>query len=132
MTTNANPSLSQALARFVTAKKNGRGVNLDHRELSRFIAWCGRERNVIEVTPSEVADYAEHVGLGGRDSAHRLNPVKAFLGFWKDQGWIENGLASHLRVPRTRRTTSASKPSTRSNGRLTSTGSQLSQASYDR
>lgn len=128
MTTDANPSLSQALARFVAVKKNGKGVALDHRELSRFVSWCGRERNVMEVTPAEVAAYAEHVGLGGRESAQRLNPVKAFLGFWKDEGWIKNGLSSHLRIPRGRRAGGKGVGSTYREGQ----GSQLTQEGYDR
>ena len=57
MTTDIRPSLSEALTKFIAAKKNGRGVKLDHRELSRFVAWLGRERNVIEVTPAEMAEY---------------------------------------------------------------------------
>jgi len=100
-------------------------MKLDHRELSRFVAWCGRERSVIELTPSEVANYAQHVGLGGLESAQRLNPVKAFLGFWKDEGWIPNGLAAHLRIPRasTKRVGSAYREER---------SSQLTQEGYDR
>ena len=128
MTDDANPSLSQALTKFVAAKKNGRGVKLDHRELSRFVAWVGRERNVIDLTPSEVADYAEYVGLGGMESAQRLNPVKAFLGYWKDEGWIQNGLAAHLRIPRGRRGSTKRVGSAYREER----GSQLSQEGYDK
>ena len=128
MTADAVPSLSQALTKFAAAKKNGRGVKLDHRELSRFVAWCGRERNVIDLTPSEVADYAEYVGLGGMESAQRLNPVKAFLGFWKDEGWIQNGLAAHLRIPRGRRGSTKRVGSAYREER----GSQLSQEGYDK
>ena len=103
LTVDGGPSLLEALAKFVAAKKNGRGAPLDHQELGRFVSWCGRERNVLEVTPAQVAEYAQYIGLGGPESAQRLNPVKTFLGFWKDQGWIENGLAAHLRLPRSRR-----------------------------
>ena len=129
MTTDVKPSLSQALTMFVAAKKNGGGAKLDHRELSRFLDWFGRDRSVVEVTPSQVADYAEAVGQRGADSAQRLSPVKAFLGFWKDQGWIQNGLASHLRIPRGRKGSAKKGLSTRREERQ---GSQLSQEGYDR
>ena len=86
MTADANPSLSEALTKFVAVKKNGKGVKLDHRELSRFIAWFGRERNVIEVTPAEVADYAQYVGLGGLESAQRLTRSKLSWGIGKTKG----------------------------------------------
>ena len=130
MATQPNPSISEALTHFVAAKKSAKSVQQGHQELGRFVAWCGRERNVVELSPSEVADYAQQIGLGGSDSAHRLHPVKAFLTYWKDQGWIENGLASHLRVPRTRRNT----PSKNTGRRVTQydNGTHLSQEGYDR
>ena len=132
MPTEQSLSISEALTHFVAAKKSSKSAQQSHQELGRFVAWVGRERKVSELSPSEVAEYAQQIGLGGSESVHRLSPVKVFLAYWKDQGWIENGLASHLRVPRTRRTTSASKPSSRSNGRSTAIGSQLSQEGYDR
>jgi transcription elongation factor GreA len=88
---------------FVAAKKGSKKALEGHQELSRFIAWCGRERRVSELSPSEVADYAQYAGVSGADPSHRLLPVKEFLGFLKDEGWIQTGLASHLRVPRSRR-----------------------------
>ena len=133
MTTELSPSISEALTYFVAAKKSAKTAQQSHQELGRFVAWVGRERKVSELSPSEVAEYAQQIGLGGSESVHWLSPVKVFLAYWKDQGWIENGLASHLRVPRTRRTTSAAaKTTSRTSGRSTFTGSQLSQEGYDR
>jgi transcription elongation factor GreA len=79
-----------------------------------------------------VADYAQKIGLGGADSAQRLHPVKAFLTYWKDQGWIQNGLATHLRVPRTRRNTLAKSSSRDGQSYRSVNSSQLSQEGYDR
>ena len=133
MTTELSPSISEALTYFVAAKKSAKTAQQSHQELGRFVAWVGRERKVSELSPSEVAEYAQQIGLGGSESVHRLSPVKVFLAYWKDQGWIENGLASHLRVPRTRRITpAAAKTTSRTNGRSTFAGSQLSQEGYDR
>ena len=132
MTTEQSLSISEALTHFVAAKKSAKSAQQSHQELGRFVAWCGRERKVSELAPSEVAEYAQQIGLGGSESIHRLSPVKVFLTYWKDQGWINNGLASHLRVPRTRRTASPSKTTTRTNGRVFFGGSRLSQEGYDR
>ena len=126
MTAQAGPSLSEALTKFMSAKKNGKGAVLDHSEVGRFVAWCGRERNVLEVTPAQVAEYAQHIGLGGVESVQRLSPVKTFLGYCKDEGWIQNGLAAHLRLPRGRRVTVGGKRS------ITQPSTQLSQEGYDR
>ena len=128
LATFTGPSLSEALTRFVAAKKNGKKAPLNHQELGRFVAWCGRDRNVLDLTPSEVADYAQYIGLGGIESANRLSPVKSFLSYWKDEGWIQNGLAAHLRLPRTRRT-SGRRAGSGSNQEQEST--QLSQEGYD-
>ena len=127
MTDQAGPSLSEALTKFMVAKKNGKGAVLDHSELGRFVAWCGRERNVLEVTPAQVAEYAQHIGLGGVESVSRLSPVKTFLGYWKDEGWIQNGLAAHLRLPRGRRATGGGKRVTDG-----APSTQLSQEGYDK
>jgi transcription elongation factor GreA len=122
----SGPSLSEALTRFIASKKGGRKAQDGHQELGRFVAWCGRQRKVNDVSPAEVAAYAQHIGLGGVDAALRLNPLKPFLAYLKDEGWIVNGLAAHLRVPRTRKTTG---------GRSSSSGddaTHLSQEGYDR
>ena len=128
MSTHAGPSLSEALTMFMAAKKNGKGPTVNHLEVGRFVAWCGRERTVMDLTPAEVAAYAQHIGLGGVDSIQRLSPVKVFLGFWKDEGWIQNGLAAHLRLPRGRRTTARKGSAVVSEPEST----QLSQEGYDR
>ena len=99
----SNPSFSEALSQFVAIKKNGKKAIEGHQEIGRFIAWFGRERMVRDLTPAQVADYAHHIGLGGTDSVQRLSPVKLFLGFLKEEGWVETSLAAHLRVPRGRR-----------------------------
>jgi transcription elongation factor GreA len=132
VTTQQSPSISEALTHFVADKKSAKSAQQGHQELGRFVAWCGRERKVSELAPSEVAEYAQQIGLGGSESVHRLSPVKIFLAYWKDQGWIDNGLASHLRVPRTRRTVSGTNTATRSGNRANFGGSQLSQEGFDR
>ena len=77
------------------------------RRLGRFVAWCGRNRTVVEVSPAEVAEYAHQIGRGGAESALRLSPIKSFLAFWKTEGWIETSLAAHLRIARSRRNSSS-------------------------
>ena len=128
MEQHASPSLSEALTRFMASKKNGKGGATDHLELGRFVAWCGRERTVLDLSPSEVADYAQYIGLGGVDAAQRLTPVKAFLAYWKAEGWIETALATHLRLPRSRR----NSPRKGSGGVPAPEATHLSQEGYDR
>ena len=127
MVTYSGPSLSEALTLFVSTKKGRAKAAEGHQELGRFVAWCGRDRQVGELSPAEVADYAHYIGQRGIDSIQKLAPVKAFLGYLKDEGWVHTGLASHLRVPRTRRNSTR-----RGSGPAASQGTQLSQEGYDR
>ena len=131
--TPCNLSFSEALSQYVTVKKSGKKSMDGYPEIGKFVAWIGRERLIKDVIPSEVADYAQYVGLGGSESAQRVAPVKMFLGFLKDQGWIETSLAPHLRIPRSRKTASSSSGRASSNnGSNNPTGAQLSQAGYER
>lgn len=129
MVTQDTYSFSEALSHYVTVKKNGKKTLDGHQEIGRFIAWVGRERVVSELTPSEVADYAQQIGLGGAESAQRLSPVKGFLTFLKEQGWIETSLAPHLRVPRSRRAGTSRRTS---NANPHFSGAQLSQEGFER
>ena len=100
MVTPPNYSFGEALSQYVAVKKSGKKSMDGHQDIGRFIAWIGRERMIRELTPSEVADYAQQVGLGGSEAAVRIAPEKTFLAFLKEQGWVETSLASHLRIPR--------------------------------
>lgn len=126
MVTPFNLCFSEALSQYVAAKKNGKKTMEGHQEIGRFIAWFGRERMVSELTPAEVADYAQYVGLRTPDSTQRLNPVKGFLSYLKEEGLTETSLAPHLRIPRSRRAT-VTRRSARS-----FPSAQLSQEGYER
>jgi transcription elongation factor GreA len=119
-------SLSELLSRFVALQKDGKKPVEGYQDLSRFVAWCGRDQKVQALSPAEVADYAQYIGAGGADSAKRLGPVRTFLTFLKKEGWTETGLAPHLRVPRGRRSTNrqAASPAAGS--------THLSQDGYDK
>lgn len=128
MVTPPSVTFSEALLQFVAHKKNGKKALEGHQEISRFIVWIGRERKLGDLSPSEVADYAQYIGLGGAESAQRLGPVKIFLSFLKDEGLIENSLAAHLRVPRSRR--NSSRRGTAADASVPK--AHLSQEGYDR
>lgn len=125
MGTDTVPSLAEAFSRFAALPKKGKTPTEGYQEVSRFVSWCGRDRKVGELSPAEVADYAQSAVGGGVESAKKLGPVREFLSFLKKEGWIETGLSAHLRVPRGRRSTARSASGTASQG------AQLSQQGYD-
>ena len=129
MESSSCPSFNEALGQFVAAKKNSKKTMDGHQEIGRFIAWFGRDRRVNELTPAQVADYAQHVGATRSDSTQKLTPVKGFLGFINDEGWIETKLASHLRVPRSKRSSSRTNTSGASSA---SSATQLSKEGFEK
>jgi transcription elongation factor GreA len=92
----------EALSQYVTKLKTAQ-QRQGQQELQRFIQWCGRQRSVTELTPSEVADYAESAGMWGTDSTQKLRPVKTFLSYLKENGMVSVSLAPHLKVSRARK-----------------------------
>ena len=98
MASEHNLSLAEALNRYLPGLKDRNGQH----ELNRFIQWCGRDRAVRELTPSEVADYGESAGMWGLD-AGRVKVVKTFLTYLKERRHISTSLAPHLKVSKSKK-----------------------------
>ncbi len=114
MPTQLTPKVSEALSIFESDpnKKGKKGARNGSQELRKFLRWSG-DRQVGRFTPHDMEQYAKEVGQSGADSAQqRLQPVKAFVEYWKDQGWTDKKLATHLRPPRSK-TRTASRASAR-------------------
>ncbi len=97
--------------------KNGQQTDA-HKQLLRFVSWCGADRMIAEIAPSDIGDYGEQStgGSGGAQSVERLQEVKKFLAFAKKQGLTEHNLAQHLRIRKGRsRAKSGSNGDTKSN-----------------
>ena len=96
------PKVSEALTQFEGQKKAKKTTKEGYQELRKFVRWSG-DRLVSKFTPHDMEQYAREVGQGGADSAQqRLQPVKAFVDYWKEQGWVSIRLATHLRPPRSK------------------------------
>ena len=95
------------------------------RELIRFVRWCGQDRVVSAMTPPEVEQYGEHLaGTGSTvEITRRLKVVRAFFSYARKQGLIEQNLAQHVRVRRSKiRSTRGQLRETRDPIELTSEG----------
>ena len=134
MPTQPTPKVSQALSQFETDpnRKGKKDAREGSQELRKFLRWSG-DREVGRFTPHDMEQYAKEVGQSGADSAQqRLQPVKAFVEYWKAQGWTDKKLATHLRPPRskTRGTArSSARPAPRP---ADDEPTYLSQEGYDR
>ena len=104
MPTQLTPKVSEALSQFESdsSRKAKKGARDGSQELRKFLRWSG-DREVSRFTPHDMEQYAKEVGQSGADAAQqRLLPVKAFVEYWKDQGWTDKKLATHLRPPRSK------------------------------
>ncbi len=95
--------LADALNQYLASLKPDAHNKDGHQELSRFVRWCGRDRDVLELTPPEIGEYAESAGIWGADSAQKLKPVKSFLAYLTKIGLTEIGLATHLKSTRSKK-----------------------------
>jgi transcription elongation factor GreA len=81
------------------------------QEVNRFVVWYGKGRPIGQITPAEVANYADSVGNSSGDAVKRLEPVRALLAYAKKEKLIKTSLASHLRIKQaSSKSTLPSKP----------------------
>lgn len=89
---------SEALAQYLSTPTST-GDTDKQQELSKFIRWCGRDRNVIDLTPQEAASYGEFLSdsSGKQDTTERVQAVKHFLAFCYKRNFTQTSLAKHVR-----------------------------------
>jgi len=75
-----------------------------HKELYRFVNWCGPERPFSQMVPALIGGYADSVAGTGTTplAAERLQVVRKFLTYARKKGMIEINLAQHVRVRKAR------------------------------
>jgi transcription elongation factor GreA len=97
-------ALSQALTQYLSTRHFQAGPDTQ-QELSKFIRWCGRDRNVVDLTPQEAASYGELLAdsSGRQDTTERVQAVKDFLSFCYKSNFTQTPLAKHVRVRKTGR-----------------------------
>lgn len=61
-------------------------------EVYKFVRWLGLHRKVDELSPVDVASYAEQI------TPSATQPVKSFLGYIRRKGLTDVNLAPHVRV----------------------------------
>ena len=64
-------------------------------EVYKFIRWLGLNRKVNELSPVDIASYAEQI------TPSATKPVKSFLTYIRKKGFTKVNLATHLRAKKT-------------------------------
>ena len=91
--------LNKAYSQYVSGLKDNRKKGIS-QDLNRFVRWCGSSGQISALTPQTVASYCEWLGRSGGDVAKKLDPVKKFLTYLKNEELVKVSLATHARVPK--------------------------------
>ncbi len=97
-------TLLQAVGIYASSVKAGDNDQELHRELYKFVNWCGPDRAFAEISAPEVGEYADHVAGTGTtpQAAERLQFIRGFLSYARKKGLVEKNLAQHVRIRKTR------------------------------
>lgn len=101
---SANPSdtslpLGKAIATYVsTLPVPERESNT--RELARFARWLGASVPIEQIRPADVGRYQESQPESAIDINQRLEPLKAFLAYLRNQKLTNVNLGAHVRLRR--------------------------------
>jgi transcription elongation factor GreA len=71
------------------------------QEIYKFVRWYGEERQFIEFTIPEVANYSDQITSSTTEIEEKLAIVKTFLSYCAKQKWTKTNLAVHLKVKKT-------------------------------
>ncbi len=97
-------TLLQAVGIYAGSIKAGDNDEELHRELYKFVNWCGPDRAFADISPPEVGEYADSVAGTGTtpQAAERLQVIRGFLSYAKKKGLLERNLAQHVRIRKAR------------------------------
>ena len=94
---NYNLSLGEAASRFLS-NLSPEAREIGQQEVYRFVRWYGWERPLAGLTAREVANYAERLSSSNTDYTKKLELIRAFLVYAKQEGWNKGNLATHLKT----------------------------------
>jgi transcription elongation factor GreA len=117
-------TLSEAVRLYVDSIKSKDSRNGIHKELFRFLNWCGPDRTLFDLSPPEIGDYAERMtGVGASSQAtDHLQAVRRFLSYSRKKGLIERNLAQHVRIPKSKARSASGSAETQNVVELTAEG----------
>ena len=89
----------EAVTIYSTSSKKKLRDPQTQQQLLKFVNWCGTERNLSNLSPSDIEGYGKQVGGDrGALAVEMLQEVKNFLAFAKKEGLVDQNLSQHLRI----------------------------------
>lgn len=91
------PSLGEAASSFLAELSlEKRGIS--QQKVYRFVRWYGWERPIGGLRAPEIAKYAEQLSRSDTDYIKKLELIRAFLVYAKNEKWTGTNLAVHLKA----------------------------------
>lgn len=91
----AEPTVGQAASDFLASLSPEERQHAQN-DVLKFVRWLGVQRKAGQISPSDVAGYADQLG------ASEAKSVKGFLSYLRKKGLTGTALASHVRVRKQR------------------------------
>jgi len=92
-------TLRQAAERYLSSSdQRGEGAR---SAVEAFVRWCGADTPLSRLTPQDVARYVEELG-SSHEARRRAEELRAFLSQLRQWRLIDQSLAQHVRLPRSR------------------------------
>ena len=93
------PNIGEAAARYLgqldaARQRQARG------EVIRFVRWFNAEQTMDRLRPHEVEGFAASLSATDTDNARKLEQVRAFLIYARNQTWTQNNLSVHMKLKR--------------------------------
>ena len=102
----------QAVGSYVSSVRPGKNLGTAQLELNHFVHWCGPNRTLAELKPPEIGEYADQLGAARTtpEVASRLQIIKDFLSYARKKRLIDENLAQHIRVRKSKSTSKGQGP----------------------
>ncbi|MFA5629249.1 MAG: transcription elongation factor GreA [Dehalococcoidales bacterium] len=99
---NTEITIAEIAARFAGNNPTEDGTN-NEQILYHFVRWFGKDRVCSQITPPEIANYAERLSISDSEYENKLEILKTFLVYIKKERVIKLSLASHLKTKKSKR-----------------------------
>jgi transcription elongation factor GreA len=96
-----NVSLDEAASLFLSSL-TPEEKEVNQQEVYKFIRWFGRERPLAELSPPEVANYAQQLSLSDPHYITKFKLIRAFLNYVNKKGLSQGNLATHFKTRHTK------------------------------
>jgi len=66
-------------------------------DVSKFVRWFGADKSLAGLAAHEIENYADRISTTDKDYSKKLETVKVFLTYARDQTWSKTNLSLHLK-----------------------------------